>query len=88
MITIEPEAGVVLVTFPQALPTIIKDHDSLTHALVIKINKEDSAKEYLLGRTIYFRRYKDDARISNTHALIDITDIMGTSYENTDSNHG
>lgn len=75
---IKPEQGIVVVEFPMVLPTVVKDHDSLTYGKVIAVNEKDVDKAYLLGKTAYWRKYKDDARIDNDHALIEIKDIMGS----------
>lgn len=83
MSRVEPEPGNVVVKLPEALPTVVKDHDSLTYGVVISVSPTDKDKQYLLGKVAYWRKYKDDARIDNQHALIEIKDIMG--HESTSS---
>lgn len=91
---IEPEKGVVLVKLGVSeygdIPVPPKDHDSLTWGEVVSINKEDRDDySYLLGRRAHWRKYKDDLRIDakvgdSILCLIEIKDILGTSYD-TDS---
>jgi hypothetical protein len=87
--TIEPEPGVVLVQLPESehgnLPSVRKEHDSLTWGTVLAINEDDKDKAYLVGRNIHWRKYRDDARVGKNMALIEIGDILGTSFESTAS---
>lgn len=85
-IIIEPEPGNVLVQLPESehgdLPVVKKEHDSLTWGTVIFVNVTDSEHYgYLLGRVAHWRKYKDDARLGGNLALIEIRDILGTSYD-------
>lgn len=84
---VEPEPGVILVRLATSefgdVPVPEKAHDSMTHGTVVAINPENKDRAYLMGRTAYFRKYKDDARLfeDNKLALIEIKDVLGTSYE-------
>lgn len=76
----------MLVQLPESehgdLPTVKKEHDSLTWGTVICVSLMDNERYgYLLGRTAHWRKYKDDARLGDNLALIEIGDILGTSYE-------
>ncbi len=86
MTTIEPMPGVILVELPASefgdVPTIAKSHDSMTYGKVLAMHELDKEEQYLLGRVAYWRKYKDDARIPHTqYALIEISDILGSSYD-------
>lgn len=65
------------------IPVPEKDYDSITWGTVVELNKDDADYDYLLGRQIYYRRFKDDARIAfdKTLVLIEIKDILGSSYD-------
>lgn len=87
---IEPNEGVVLVELPTSewgnIPVPEKPHDSLTGGMIIAINPADSEKfGHWNGRMAHWRKYKDDARIKKNLALIEIKDILGTSYESTET---
>jgi hypothetical protein len=89
---IEPSEGVVLVELAGNFGVVTmteKSYDSLTSGKVIAVNPNDKGNAYLLGRTEYHRAYKDDCRIPNHDdpklALIEVKDILGSSYESTDS---
>lgn len=85
--TIQPEPGNVVVKLPVSeygdIPVPEKQHDSLTWGTVVAISEADKDKAYLMGRTAYWRKYKDDARLGDNLCLIEIKDIMGSSFENT-----
>ena len=75
MQVIEPFEGVVLVELINEfgdIPTVKKDHDSLTSGKVISVNKLDTDREYLVGRTVHWRKYLDDARLPNNQCFINI----------------
>lgn len=73
------------------VPVPEKSHDTITWGTIIKLNKEDEKQYgYLLNREGYWRAYKDDAKIDphvgqKKLCLIDIKDILGSSYEDTTS---
>jgi len=88
---IEPAKGRVLVKLGASaygeIPVPPKDYDSITYGLIVKVSEEDE-KEYgnWVKKIGYWRKYKDDMRVEvieggDSLALIDIIDIMGTSYE-------
>lgn len=88
MYTTEPFLGVVLAEIPlsdSGTATVEKSYTSLSWAVVIKLHPDDVEKYgYLLNRRIHFRLYKDDCRVKNNNkreALIEIKDILGSSYE-------
>lgn len=89
MIT-EPTKGNILVELSASewgdIPVPEKSHDSLTYGKVISVSKSEVEKnDWLVGRTAYWRKYRDDARIGENMCFIEVKDIMGTSYENTAS---
>lgn len=91
MTTYEPEPGTVLVKLAESefgnIPVPTKAYDSLTWGLVVKLNSADTTKTYLENRIAYWRKYKDDARVPETKfALIEIKDILGSSYESDPNN--
>lgn len=92
MTTIEPMPGTVLVQLAESeygnIPVPVKSHDSLTWGQVVSVNEDDViACGFLRGRVAYWRKYKDDARIPNTKlALIEIKDILGSSYDSDSTN--
>lgn len=87
MISNEPFKGVVLVELLGEfgnIPTVVKEHTTLTSGTIIAVNKADEEEYgFLVGRTAYWRKYKDDARIGKNGCFIDIKDILGSSYEDT-----
>lgn len=92
MIDLEPEPGVVLVKLNTseygAIPIPDRPHDTQTNGVVNKLNKLDAHKNYLIGRTVYFQKYQDDARVfgGDKFAFIKITDLLGSSYDTDASN--
>jgi co-chaperonin GroES (HSP10) len=87
---IEPMRGTVLVELGTSewgdIPVPEKSHDSLTWGKVVAVNEDDKeAYGFLQNRNAHWRKYKDDARVDNNYAFIEIKDILGTSYANTTS---
>ncbi len=89
---IEPTKGNILAKLSTSeygdIPVPEKDYDSITWGTVVATNEEDKEEYgYLLGRQAYWRRFKDDCRIADekTLVLIEINDILGSSYESTDT---
>ena len=84
---IYPEPGVVLVQLAVSkygdIPVVDKPHNSVTFGTVVQVNETDKDKQYLKGRTAYWREYKDDARVDDAErlCLIEIKDILGTSED-------
>lgn len=87
---ITPMPGVALVQLGASefgnVPVPEKAHDSMTSGIVVGMNPSDSNWKDLMGKTIYYRKFKDDARINGKDklVLIEISDILGSSYD-TDS---
>ena len=91
MTILEPMQGSVLAELATSefgdIPVPEKQHDSTTWAKVMAVNENDKEYLYLLDRTIFYRKYKDDARIPSVIedkkklVFIDIKDILGTAYE-------
>lgn len=78
--TIQPMEGVVVVELIGkygGIPTPDKPHDTYTSGRVIKMNKLDTDKHYLLDTIAYWPGYKDDARVGNNQCFILIKDILG-----------
>jgi hypothetical protein len=92
MIHVVPQPGVALVKLPVsdygAIPVPERSHDSLTWGTVISLHEDDKKYEYLIGRTAYWRKYKDDARVKGDDKLvfIEINDILGSSYDDSHTN--
>jgi hypothetical protein len=89
-IVVAPEPGVAVVQLPTSeygdVPVLTKAHDSLTYGMLLAVNEADQKnKGYLVGRTVYFRKYKDDARLTGNQALIEIKDILGSHEQPFDS---
>lgn len=90
---ISPSAGVVLVELAPSnygnfrLPE--KTYDSITSGTVIAVPSDDEEHQAWVGRTAYWRAYKDDCRVpaedGRKLALIEIKDILGTAYVSTDT---
>lgn len=87
----EPTKGRVLVKLGASdfgdIPVPPKDYDSSTYGLIIKVNPEDE-EEYgkWIGRIGYWKKFKDDLKISDEIggeklAVILIDDVDNTSYE-------
>lgn len=88
---IEPAKGRVLVKLGASnygdIPVPPKDYDSITYGLIVRVNEQDK-EEYgaWVNKIGYWRQFKDDMRVEVSEggeslALVDINDIMGTSYE-------
>jgi len=92
---IEPSVGTVLVKLAVSehgdIPVPEKNHDSITNGTILAVHPDDKEKYGdLVGRTGYWRLYKDDLRIdarvgAEKLCLIEIKDILGSSYEDTSS---
>jgi hypothetical protein len=85
---IQPEVGTALVELSKSsIPTPEKSYDSVMSGRIIALHPEDmKLKSYLLHRIGYWRQFKDDLRVSNNQALIEIKDILGSSPdESTDT---
>ncbi len=85
----EPSAGAILVRLDSgAIPAPEKQHDTVTSGQVIAINPSD-ANVYAVwvGRDAHWRGYKDDCRLPNKLALIEIKDVLGTTYDDDTAQH-
>jgi hypothetical protein len=90
---IEPSDGVVLVELAASnygdfqLPE--KSYDSISYGVIVAISPVPGLAKDWIGRTAYWRMYKDDCRLTDDNdrklALIEIKDILGTSYASNDS---
>lgn len=65
------------------IPKIEKSHDTSTCGIVVGVNPDLELPNRLLGRMVYYRAYKDDARVGKDLALIEIKDILGVSDDTT-----
>lgn len=85
-----PQPGRILVKLPVSefghIPVTPKPHDSLTHGVGLALDESDVEQYgHFIGRTLFWRLYKDDARITKELCLIDLTDIMGYDDASTGS---
>ena len=102
MINYEPEPGIALVKLIPKYSGIKapeKSYDSIMEGEIIKVgydakeygvDKEPklvSTKAYLVGRIGYWRQFKDDLRLTDDYAFIEIRDILGTSERGEDVTH-
>lgn len=80
---IEPSPQVILVKLDVGtIPGPEKLHNTYTSGLVVAVNDQDKESlGYLVGRIAYWRGFKDDCRLPDKMALIDLKDILGSSYE-------
>jgi len=92
IMTIAPMEGTVLVQLSTSefgdIPVPEKQHDSMTWGKVIGVNPADDKYVFLLNKTAYWRKYKDDARVPGEQKLvfIEIKDILGVSFEQEENN--
>lgn len=64
------------------IPVPEKDYDSMTWGTILAVNKNDEADYgFLVGRQAHWRKFKDDCRVGKNDVLIEIKDILGSSYE-------
>lgn len=93
---IEPQTGRVLVELATSnygdIPMPEKSYDSITSGKIITVNTEDIVAGFQVdwvGRTGYWRLYKDDCRVEGPNgeklALIEVNDVMGLSGASQDS---
>ena len=88
---IEPEQGRVLVKLGTSkygdVPVPEKSYDTVNEGEIVAVNPDDEELySRLVGRTAFFRDYKDELRVGELPtgeklALILINDIEGTSPE-------
>lgn len=88
--TIKPSEGVILVELAAsnfgAVSAVEKSFDSITSGTILAMNDADK-EQYgeWIGLIGHWRQYKDDCRVKLPNgakgALINITDVLGTSYQ-------
>lgn len=89
---IEPEVGILLIQLASskygAISTDKKNYkDEPTFGKVIAVNPDDETNKRFMGRTVYYRQFKDDCRTGDDKlALIEVKDVMGSSDASTLSN--
>lgn len=78
MTTYYPEPGIALVKLiPRygGIKAPEKSYDSLQSGTIISVHPDDS-KNYLVGTIGHWRQFKDDLRLPDGHALIELKDIF------------
>lgn len=65
-----------------AIKVPTKSYDSIMRGKILAINEKDSDDYiHLIGKVGHWRQFKDDLRLDDEHALIELKDILGTSEE-------
>jgi len=80
MTNYSPEPGIALVKLIPKYSGIKapeKTYDSIMEGTIIKINKDDESKSYMIGKIGYWRQFKDDLRLTDGFAFIELKDIFG-----------
>lgn len=74
-----PEPGIALVKLiPPSIKVPAKTYDSIMEGEIVALHKEDKAKNYLLGKIGHWRQFKDDLRLKDDYAFVELRDIFGT----------
>lgn len=84
----EPEPGNALVSLAPvfgSIPTTPKSYDSILKGVIVAVHPDDH-KDYLIGRTGHWARFKDDVRFEDNYAFVPLQDILGTSFNNEGTN--
>jgi hypothetical protein len=84
MINYEPEPGIALVKLIPRYSGIKapeKSYDSIMEGTIIAINDANKDKNYMIGRVGHWRQFKDDLRLADNYAAIELKDIFITDKE-------
>jgi hypothetical protein len=76
-----PEPGIALVELIQRYGGIKapeKSYDSLMSGIILALNEVDADKKYMIDRIGHWRQFKDDLRLTDGLALIELKDIFCT----------
>jgi hypothetical protein len=89
MIKFEPQVDTVLVKLAVGdIPAPEKQHDTYTSGKIVAVNKlEFEEWQSRIGQTAHWIGYKDDCRLPNKMAFIQMKDILGFSYEDDTPEH-
>jgi hypothetical protein len=65
-----------------AIKVPTKSYDSIMRGKIIAINEDDTDNYiHIVGKIGHWRQFKDDLRLPENHAFIELKDILGTSEE-------
>lgn len=78
-----PEQSIALVRLIEpAIKGPKKKYDTITEGEIIALHEDDiPEKGHLIGKVGHWREYKDDLRLKDNYAFIELTDIFGYEEE-------
>lgn len=81
-----PEPGIALVKLIlpySGIEAPKKSYDSIQEGTIIALHENDiKSKGYMVGKIGHWRQFKDDLRLKDNYALIELKDIFATHKEN------